>query len=71
MARPGAHCNNNSGGGGHFGPLSQTPPPSNSAPRAGPTTSTAGRLKSLKNVILHIKLANPVDHPFFFGAGDK
>ena len=32
----------------------------------------AGRLKSLKRVISHINLANPVHHLFFFfGPGDK
>ena len=59
---PPAHCN--SGGERPFEPLSQTPPsPSNSAPRARPTTSPAGRLKSLKHVSLHINLANPVHRP--------
>ena len=57
------------GEGGPVEPLSQppsSPPPSNEAPGAGPTTSTAGRLKSLKHVISHMNLANPVHHPFFF-----
>ena len=50
---------------GERGPLSLSPrpPPSNSAPRARPTTSPAGRLKSLKRVSLHINLANPVHRP--------
>ena len=58
---------------GERGPLSlfprPPPPPSDWAPRAGPTKSTAGRLK---RVISHINLANPVHHLFFFfGPGDK
>ena len=67
---PTAQCNCGGGGGGGFEPLSQTPPPpSNQAPRAGPTKSTAGRLKSLKHVILHVNLANAVHHPFFLALG--
>ena len=50
---------------GRGGPLSLSdpPPPSTEACRAGPTRSPAGRLK---HVILHRNLANPVHHPFFF-----
>ena len=59
---------------GEGGPLSlfpRPPPPSHQAPRAEPTISTAGRLKSLKHVTLHINLANPVHHPLFWGTVDK
>ena len=66
--RPAAHCN--SGEGGPLSLFPRAPPPlSHQAPRAGPTTSTSGRLKSLKHVISHINLANPVHHPFFWQLG--
>ena len=52
-----AHCNPR--GRGWLSACFPGPPPSNLAPRAGPTTSTAGRLKSLKHVT---NLANPAHH---------
>ena len=66
---PAAQCD--SGEGGSLSLFPRPPPPSNWAPRAGPTTSTAGRLKLLKHVILHINLAHPVHHPSFFGNAEN
>ena len=53
---------------GRRGLRASLPTPQPLTLRAGHTTSTAGRLKSLKHVILHINLANPVRRPFFFGS---